>query len=78
MSAPSVGMHNTKGEFVDLYIPRKWYGPVLSRMLVRRSSSSLFPLLHVLFLADLAPNLDLNKIMPHNLNHVLAALPPVV
>jgi hypothetical protein len=24
----TVGMHNTKGEFVDLYIPRKWYGPI--------------------------------------------------
>ena len=23
-----VGMHNTKGDFVDLYIPRKWYGPI--------------------------------------------------
>jgi hypothetical protein len=38
-----VGMHNTKGDFVDLYIPRKWYCPCRSAASLRALSLLLPP-----------------------------------
>jgi hypothetical protein len=43
----TVGMHNTKGEFVDLYIPRKWYRPILLHTSSALRATSSFLLLHL-------------------------------